>query len=471
MYSPQRIRDPLHNLIEFKGSHFDSVMWKVLDTPQFQRLRRIKQLGFSEMVFPGATHSRFAHSVGTFHTARRLMSIIEKHLGTQSYVETSANLAIAAALVHDVGHGPFSHAFEDVGKRLGLPLARHELVSEKFIRDSEISAVFSELGSGFANDVANVIGRDTPKDVYDSVVSSQFDADRLDYMRRDRLMTGSHHSEIDFEWLMSNLKIGKVAMGVDDTSAGELETFVLGSKAVYAAEAYVLGLFQLYPTVYLHKTVRGAEKIFSELLIRIHYLIHDNAVRNTGLPANHPLIRFLRKANQISLVTDLDDSVIWGALGLMKNAKDGCVSELAGRLKDRRFYKSIDVRQNISTAIGAKVNAHNTLEIEEEEKAVEQIAIQVKNRISKFNDAIGSDVPRIIWDATERKPYKKIQESKGPLNQIRIEVPGGGLEDLDEMSRVVRAIRPCKVARAYFREDDQEAKNQIKDIISEEAKK
>ena len=226
-------------------------------TPPFQRLRRIRQLGFSEIVFPGASHSRFAHSLGVLETARQLMRIIEKKAGGERS-EARENVALAAALVHDVGHGPFSHAFEEVGRRLDLKLAHHEEMSDRLIRDGDLAeALTKEMGSGFANDVADMINKDGPKTVHDSVVSSQFDADRLDYMRRDRLMTGSGQSSVDFAWLQENLLIDEVGMVVDDLESGKIPTFVIGPKAIHAAEAYVLDLFQLYPTVYFHKTTRG----------------------------------------------------------------------------------------------------------------------------------------------------------------------------------------------------------------------
>lgn len=250
MFTAQRIRDPLHNLIEFRANQFENALWGVIQTRPFQRLRRIRQLGFSDLVYPGATHSRFAHSLGVFHTARRLMWIIREHLGETKYRETLAHQALAASLVHDIGHGPFSHAFEDVGRRLKLKMADHEIVSDVLIRSGEVADALNLMGSGFANDVANIITKAGPGDLYSAVVSSQFDADRLDYMRRDRLMTGTEHGAIDFDWLVANLEIGNVPSGVDEASLGNLETFVLGPKAVYAAETYVLALFQLYPTVY-----------------------------------------------------------------------------------------------------------------------------------------------------------------------------------------------------------------------------
>ncbi len=117
------------------------------------------------------------------------MRVIDDHLGRQ-FELSKARVALAAALVHDLGHGPFSHAFEQVGRRLGLKLADHEHVSDTLIRDSEVSSALRILGSGFANDVADLIRSAGPGNIYSAVVSSQFDADRLDYMRRDRLMTG-----------------------------------------------------------------------------------------------------------------------------------------------------------------------------------------------------------------------------------------------------------------------------------------
>src|SRR5215467_13463577 len=137
MPKQQRVRDPLHDLIEFNVERLqlEDVLWRVIQTRPFQRLRRIKQLGFSDFVYPGATHSRLLHSIGVFHTARRLIKVIEKYIPAK---DARGDQALAAALLHDLGHGPFSHAFEDVGERFGLTMADHEKVSELLIRDSEI---------------------------------------------------------------------------------------------------------------------------------------------------------------------------------------------------------------------------------------------------------------------------------------------------------------------------------------------
>jgi HD superfamily phosphohydrolase len=182
----QRIRDPIHNLIEFDKGEFEQMCWRVIQTPAFQRLRRIKQLGFSDLVYPGACHSRLSHSVGVFHTARLLASVIKRIRG-DAYDQRRGQAAIAASLVHDLGHGPFSHAFEDVLKKLGI--GKHETTSVRLIKDGRVREELDSFVPGFADMVAQIIKNKVPDDIYAAIVSSQFDADRLDYIRRDRFMT------------------------------------------------------------------------------------------------------------------------------------------------------------------------------------------------------------------------------------------------------------------------------------------
>lgn len=454
-YTPQRIRDPLHNLIEFRANQFENALWRVIETRPFQRLRRVKQLGFSDFVYPGATHSRFAHSVGVFHTARQLMTVISDHLGVGQFDDTRARAALAASLVHDLGHGPFSHAFEDVGRRLKLKMANHEHVSDVLIRDSEVSKELKALGSGFAADVADIIKSVGPTDLYGAVVSSQFDADRLDYMRRDRLMTGTQHAAIDFQWLIANLEVGSVEAGVDEKSVGAIDTFVLGPKAVYAAEAFVLGLFQLYPTVYFHKATRSAEKIFTELLFRVISLARDNQVGVTGLDGLHPLVRFAREPDKVAHVLSLDDTVIWGALPMMAEATDSIISEFATRLRDRILFKCVDVRAALFLKWGHEVDSSR----------VDKGCALISDKIAQWVAEKGGNRPRILVDEAIREPYKKFQESKGPLNQIRIRATDGTLVDLGERSKVVRAIEPFQLFRVCVSPDDDEAKAYVQELI------
>lgn len=463
---PQRIRDPLHNLVGFGVDQFEHSLWKVVQTRPFQRLRRIKQLGFSEQVYPGATHTRFSHSVGVFHVARQLMEIIEKHIKNQrhQFKDHQARLAIAGALVHDLGHGMFSHSFEEVGKKLGLKLARHENVSEALIRDSEITEALSDLGNSFASEVATLIKRRGPATLYDAVVSSQFDADRLDYMQRDRMMTGAQNGGIDFRWLLDNLEVGNLPVGADESQAGEIETFVLGPKAIQAAETFVLSLFQLYPNIYFHKATRGAEKVFTALILRIIQLVRDGHLDKTGLPDFHPIIKFAQDPDNLANVLNLDDAVFLGALPMLSDAKDKCVELLALSLKDRHLFKCFDIRGFLKLQTGWPK------EKTEREKELARIEELILERLTEWSEKNSEAAPRLLMDRGERDPYKRFEESKGPLNQIRIRAQGDIIRDVAEYSPVVAALETFKLFRVYAAESDSDAQKVVKGITADALK-
>lgn len=386
------------------------------------------------------------------------MKVIEKYLPAK---DVRVDQALAAALVHDLGHGPFSHAFEKIGERFNLKMANHEAVSDLLIRDSEVSEELRDMGGGFANDVADMVSGSGTPTIYSAVVSSQFDADRLDYMRRDRLMTGSQHAGIDFEWLLANLEVGDVDHNVGETRLKPVQTFVLGRKAIFAAEAYVLGLFQLYPTVYFHKTTRGAEKIYTELLSRVITLIKDGSVEKTGLPRSHPLVKFAQTPDDIDCALALDDTVVWGALALMIESDDEWISSFAERLRDRKLYKCIDVRAKI---------AHEKDDVAASSPEADTVCAGIRDEIGKCLDewaAKDADAPpRMLIDEVERSPYKALTEDvKGPLNQINIRTEGDHLIDLSKRSSVVAALKTYKALRIYHADGDDEAKQKITEII------
>ena len=203
-----------------------------------QRLRRIRQLGVSETTFPGATHTRFAHSLGVFHVARQLMHILHHALPPDERDSHRADVALFAALLHDVGHGPFSHAFEGVQEARGQSKDHEQWTSEIIVRstgkgDLSIRSILDGKQPGLAQEVADLLRADHPANAYYAIVSSSFDADRLDYLRRDRFMTGPGAGAIDFNWLLDNLDLGSISIGTDaDDEVETVKTFCLKRKAL-----------------------------------------------------------------------------------------------------------------------------------------------------------------------------------------------------------------------------------------------
>lgn len=450
----QRLRDPIHDLIEFADTPFERMIWSLLESPEFQRLRRIRQLGFSDFVFPGATHSRFAHSVGVFHTARLLCSVLKEKLGSD-FKRDRAEVAIAAALIHDLGHGPFSHAFEDALGEVG----RHEEWTLRFIRETAIYDKLNAYRAGFGEEVASIFTSESSPDIYSSVVSSQFDADRLDYMRRDRMMSGTQLGGIDFTWLVRNLEVRNIEIGSDDQPFAEVSTFVLGPKALWAGESYVLSLFHLYPAVYLHKTTRGAEKVFSLLMRSLKSKIEEGSVDQTGLSSSHPIVRYLRDGKTLSNYADLDDSVIWGSLALLAQSADPLIAESAQRLRTRTLCKAIDVRTELGDG---KLNAG---------REIDQRVLKFKRLLQERVSADQSLIHRILIDKFERNPYKRrgYETTKGGIERIHIlenDLP----MDLADVSDVVKAMTPFHVYRLYVDDKDETAKTLVRDLIIEARK-
>lgn len=432
----QRIRDPLHDLIIFRENSFDGLMWEALNSREFQRLRRIKQLGFSELVYPGATHTRFAHSAGVFHVARQLADLLKGRIG--NFDPDRANVALAAALVHDVGHGPFSHAFEDAMRQLGKGKEqkpkRHELWTADIVTgDTEVGAVLAKAGDGFRDQVAALLKNESPTDIYSAIVSSQFDADRLDYVRRDRLMTGAQHGGFDYPWLLANLEVDKIPLAIDGEHYAEAETLILGGKAFQAAESYVLGLFHMYFAVYFHKATRSAEKLLTALICRVGELLDKDEADRSGLPANHPVIRFL-KSKGLAEYLALDDFVIWSSLHFMAEASDEVCKDLSSRLLHRRLYKAIDIGDYFAGRDDAIAR------------------FKMRLRQAKTNQVFSST--DVFEDQPNRTPYKlRGYDTSEAMAKIHIRKPDGSYEDLAKRSEVVKALESKSIFRVYVRDD------------------
>ena len=363
--STERIRDPIHDLIVFdENDDLDQVAWKLLETPEFQRLRRIKQLGVSEFVYPGATHSRFAHSIGVFHNARRLLDLIgrEIRLGRAKgdVNDPRATIAQLAALLHDIGHGPFSHAFEEAREAIaearqqgGAPKTKfksHEDWTAEIIENKggEVSPVLERMvGGGTARSIAELLRAENPIDMYHAVVSSSFDADRLDYIQRDRYMTGTGVARIDLTWLLDNVRVFEIDVSPPSEEVPDpvrTYTFCLDIKGREAAEDFLLARYRLYSNVYLHKTTRGIEQLLTAVFKGVATACDEGTVTKLGLDKMHPLVKFFSPGGEtVENYVLLDDGVIWGALRHLACSDDPNLATLSRRILNRDRAAAIDL--------------------------------------------------------------------------------------------------------------------------------
>lgn len=351
----KRLRDPVHGLIIFDDdAPTDMLAWRLMDTFEFQRLRRIRQLGVSEFTFPGAVHSRFAHSVGVFHTARTLVDVLEREMlrTGQELDDDKVDVVLIAALLHDLGHGPFSHTFESVQQSRSVA-KRHEQWTSDIIRNPTggLLPILEDHRAGFAEEVAGLLEKEDPEDIYHAIVSSSFDADRLDYLRRDKLMTGTGAGGIDFDWLIENVRVAEIELDAPDEQNSEprkVPTFCLTAKALPAAEQFLLARFTLHQQVYFHKATRCVEHMIAKVLRRIAQFATGSKadIRKTGLQPGHPLIRFFAKGGDtIANYLALDDTIFWAALDPMSAADDTIISDIAIRLRARKLYKTLDLAE------------------------------------------------------------------------------------------------------------------------------
>lgn len=366
--SLQRIRDPIHGLISFNLSDpIELKVWEIIDSPEFQRLRHIRQLGVSEFVFPSATHTRFAHSIGVFHNARRLMKIIERDEG-QGLDEPRKATALLAAIVHDVGHGPFSHAFEvareTIAEERGIEaIEKHESFSASMIMNpnGRLFPIIEKGTPGLAEEVADLIKADNPIDIYHAVVSSSFDADRLDYLVRDRHMTGVECGSIEQDWLIDNLIEWNIPVSQDDDEPRMVPTFVFKSKGRQAAEDFLLARYRLYSQLYLHKTTRGFEQIIVAILL--HIARNWENPKDIGLDENNPFVRFFSpKGENIQNYSTLNDGVFWTTARTLAESGDERSKVLSARLLRRQRLKVLDVSVEFGHDPAQQTNAEMRLD-------------------------------------------------------------------------------------------------------------
>jgi uncharacterized protein len=321
-------RDPVHGLIEFKGA--DRPIAEVLDTLAMQRLRRIKQMGFAWLVYPGAEHSRFGHALGAFHIAQRVTRRLELEPRVALHVKV-------AALLHDVGHGPFSHAWEHVfaghdHERWGARIATEH---------AELRAVLEELEPGLPETLQSFWSKAYRPHFARKLVSSQLDVDRLDYLLRDGHYSGAGYATYDLDWIIHAIQVAPVRSSEDPS-----DLVVDYRRGMYAVEQYLFARSYMYAQVYHHKTVRAAEWMFIKTLERFAELARADAeppaLAIAGAMARGGAVsvdEYLR-LQDVSLTTAMDR---WAGIDGNPPADDPVLRDLATRLVTRRLFKTFDL--------------------------------------------------------------------------------------------------------------------------------
>ncbi len=419
---PRILLDPIHKIIPFHDNETDHLLLRLINTREFQRLRRIKQLGMSELVFPGANHTRFAHCIGVMHVTRMFVSRLEQLDGGNVTPQQRMLLSVAA-LVHDVGHGPFSHAFEKVTKE------NHERRTVQIILDdsTELNRVLRDIDPAFPAAVADVFTSTSlgqlPRSLT-SVISSQMDADRFDYLLRDSYATGTGYGDFELQWLLQHIEV--------DSKHSQL---YVNRKAIITAEAYVAARYHMYRIVYFHKTTRAGEVMLRLVLNRYKELLGNaqSASEVASIAPGAPLVLQSAFSGAMTLqqYLELDDSTLVQFFKACEQANDNVLNSLGSGLLNRRLYKGLDVTAIEDPAAVADLKA-----------AVDSAlrAANISEEYSFVSDSI-SDTPY--------KPYQPLRDQ--PQTMIYVESGQGSLRELSEISGPVQALKQrYNLLRYYY---------------------
>jgi HD superfamily phosphohydrolase len=251
------IRDPLWNNIRV-----DDVALRLIDTGAFQRLRYVRQLGLAYLVYPGATHTRFEHALGAYHLARRTLTLLEEHGELACIDADEAPVTTAAALLHDIGHYPFSHALEEIGA------LDHEAVARDLVCKGAIADVLDDaLGTRSPGRIHALIRGESASPLQ-GLISGSLDLDKIEYLKRDALMCGVPYGEIDVDRLLHSITI------VEDPARGRLAVGI-AEKGLAALESLLFAKYQMYRNVYWHHAVRSATSMYKRIV--------DDALRANAL--------------------------------------------------------------------------------------------------------------------------------------------------------------------------------------------
>lgn len=324
------LRDPIHGYI-----HVDyQVVWQCINSAWFQRMRRIRQLGGAFMVYHTADHTRFGHSLGVYELVRRMVTEVPDI--SKALNEREKVTVMLAGLLHDIGHGPYSHAFERISGE------NHELYSCRVVEeDPEISGILEHAAAGLSKDVADVIRHQSSNPLLPQMVSAQLDADRMDYLLRDAYFTGTKYGEFDLERLLRILRVA------DDR-------IVVKESGTYAVENYIMARYHMYWQVYYHPTARSYENMLDSLFRRMRDLHAQGK-----MPKTIPQLDTLISGKKLSLEEyfSLDEYSCAYAFEKLTKARDPILSDLSKRLLNRGLFDFMEASPSNIRKVRAKEKA------------------------------------------------------------------------------------------------------------------
>lgn len=399
MSTSKVISDPLYGFVSINSP----LLLEIIAHPWFQRLRYVKQLGVTDVVYPGAVHTRFQHALGSMHLMSRALALLAEKGIPISAGEREASLM--AILLHDLGHGPYSHALEEEI----LHEAGHESVSYLLIQ---------ELNKQFAGELelaTRIFRNSYERPFFHQLISSQLDIDRLDYLARDSFYTGVQEGKIGLDRILMQMNI------VD-------EKLVIDEKGIYSIENFLTARRLMYWQVYLHKTAVSAERMLINVVRRARLLCSAGE----KLPGSDALLTFLKKnytiedlSNTPSLIEAygrLDDTDIWGAIKLWRSSSDTILSLLADLLVTRKIFRIL-----LSTAPIQK-----------------DMIEEIRQRITATFETLNSESPYLLSTGTVTNEAYAAGES------ILILKKNGTLEEIAEASDLPNVQALTKIVKKNY---------------------
>ena len=400
MNNPKIINDPVFGFIKIPRG----LLYGIVEHPLFQRLNRINQLGLASVVYPGARHTRFQHSLGAFHLmTEAVRSLQEKG---NFIFDSEAEAVEAAILMHDIGHGPFSHVLENTL----IHDISHEDISLMMME--EINKCFN----GQLNLAISIFKGDYPKNFLHQLISSQLDMDRLDYLRRDSFYTGVTEGNI------GSARIIKMLNVVEDS-------LVVEHKGIYSLENYLTTRRLMYWQVYLHRTCVAYEKVLVNMLTRAKDLIRMGQEVFASPALKYFLNNevdaawFAQHPETLQNYGELDDSDIWSAMKAWKHHDDKILSTLATDMLDRRIFK---------------------VEVHEEPIPKERIE-ELKRNISQNMGIAYEDAHYMMSINTISKDMYNVED-----DSIAILYKNGMVRDISEASELLNVQLLSKKIRKYY---------------------